>query len=102
MMGVYRNVYGMSIHVPLGDIRGGWLREEGNRILVDYYGDGEHTNEFEGFDAEVRKEILADYAEYLVRDASDPNRPDLRRGNVRTENPMDHIWVNPKYKLADE
>lgn len=69
-MGVYKNVWKMSIHIPFGDIDGGFLKKEVGAIVIDFYGDGQLIEVYSGFSEQTVEEIISDYDEYRMNNGN--------------------------------
>lgn len=63
-MSIYKNVWRMPIHIPIGDINQGFIKVEDTTLIIDYYGDGRVVERFDDFDARVLEKILADWKTY--------------------------------------
>jgi hypothetical protein len=66
IMGIYKNIYRMPIHVPFGDINGGSMVIENEQLIIDYYGDGQSIEIFNDFDTDTREKILKEWLEYTA------------------------------------
>ena len=60
---VYKNIWRMPIHIPFGDIDGGYISVDNGTVVIDYYGDGTNVDKFDDFDSSTISRILDDWNE---------------------------------------